>query len=107
MNNDSNFRFSGWHPTPLGKTLEQFLHHLGAPPVRTLSNLSREWPEVVGPTLAQHSKPTDVIDGVLSIICDDASWASQLNWMDHQIKQRCAAIFDGLEVSRVQVRVRA
>ena len=42
----------------------------------------------------------------VSITCDDASWASQLRWMDHQIKQRCAAVFDGLDVTRVQIRVR-
>lgn len=107
MSDDSNYRYSNWHPTPLGKTLEQFLHQLGAPPVRTVSGLSRQWSEIVGPTAASHSKPVEVRDGVLSIVCDDAAWASQLSWMDHQIKQRCAAVFDGLDVHRIQIRVRA
>ena len=92
-------------PALLGQSLERFLRHLGAPPVQVLTSLRDRWPEVVGPVLAQGSRPIELVDGVLVVGCTDPSWASQLAWMETQIKQRCAALFDGLVVGRVTVRV--
>jgi predicted nucleic acid-binding Zn ribbon protein len=92
-------------PARLGDSLNRFLRYLGAPPAQALSTLHDRWPEVVGPMLAERSRPVEVLDGVLIIACEDASWASQLSWMDAQIKQRCSQLFDGLSVARVTVRV--
>jgi predicted nucleic acid-binding Zn ribbon protein len=78
---------------------------MGAPPVKTLGTIHDRWAEIVGPALAQHSRPTKVLDGVLQIGCDEASWASQIGWMDDQIKRRCAEVFDGLTIVRVRVSV--
>lgn len=92
-------------PARLGDSLERFLRHLGAPPVQALTSLHDRWPEVVGPVLAEGSRPIEIIDGVLVVGCTDPSWASQLSWMETQIKQRCAMLFDGLAIVRITVRV--
>ncbi|MDA3038449.1 MAG: DUF721 domain-containing protein [Actinomycetota bacterium] len=92
-------------PGTLGQNLERFLRHLGAPPVQALTSLHDRWPEVVGPVLAKGSRPIELVDGILIVGCADPSWASQLAWMETQIKQRCAALFDGLVVVRISVRV--
>jgi predicted nucleic acid-binding Zn ribbon protein len=93
------------YPTPLGDGLGRFLRLLGAPPVHTVATLNDRWPEVVGPLMASRSRPVEVRNGVLVIACEDPSWASQLGWMDQQVKQRCAQLFDGLAVTRIRVRV--
>ncbi len=92
-------------PTKIGHTLERFLKQMGAPPARTLTALHERWPDVVGPGLAGPTRPIELVDGVLVIACEDASWASQIGWMDGQIKQRFAAIFDGVAIRRISVRI--
>lgn len=78
---------------------------MGAPPPRTLGDLQDRWTDIVGPALANHSRPISVVDQVLTVACGDASWASQIAWMDAQIKERCRAVYDGLEIVRIHVRV--
>lgn len=92
-------------PARLRDGLERYLRHLGAPPVQVLTKLHDRWPEVVGPMLAERSRPVELVNGVLVVACEDASWASQLSWMETQIRQRCGSLFNGLSVSRVNVRV--
>ncbi len=92
-------------PKPIGRTLEQFLEHMGAPPVSTVSTLASRWAEIVGPALANNTRPVEVVDGVLVVACDDAMWSSQIGWMDGQIKTRFAEVFDGLEIRRVSARI--
>lgn len=93
-------------PEKIGATLERFLHQMGAPPARTLTSLESMWPKIVGPALAERTRPIEVIDGVLVIGCDDGSWGSQIGWMDSQIRQRFADTFDGAQIRRIQVRIR-
>lgn len=92
-------------PQPIKRTLEQFLSQMGAPPVRTLVDLNSRWGEIVGPGLNGPTRPIELIDGILVVGCDDATWASQITWMDAQIKRRFSAAFDGLTVQRVTTRI--
>lgn len=92
-------------PQKIGATLELFLAQMGAPPVRTLTSLESLWPQIVGPGLADRTRPIEVIDGVLVIGCDDANWGSQIGWMDSQIKQRFAEIFEGAQIRRIQLKI--
>lgn len=92
-------------PELLGDALEALMRHLGAPPVRIVTSLRTAWPDIVGPVLAANSRPAEVIDGELTVHCDDPAWASQIKWMETQIGQRCAQAFDGLRVDRIRVRI--
>lgn len=92
-------------PAQLRQGLERFLRHLGAPPADVVTELGRRWGEIVGPALDGPTRPIELIDGVLVVACDDPAWASQVSWMEGQIAQRFAAIFDGAEVKRVTTRV--
>ncbi len=92
-------------PVPIRRTIEGYLAYLGAPPVRTLTSLEALWPDIVGPALAEPTRPIELVDGVLVIGCDDATWASQVGWMDSQIKQRFAELFEGAEIRRIKARI--
>ncbi len=94
-------------PSPIKATLERFLSQMGAPPVRTLIDLRDRWVDVVGPGLDGPTRPIELIDGVLVIGCDDATWASQITWMDAQIKRRFAEAFDGQVVRRITTRIQS
>lgn len=93
-------------PVPVRVGLERFFKHLGAPPVNVVTQLTERWPEIVGPALAGRTHPLELVDGVLTIRCDDAAWASQIGWMEGQIKQRFEAVFPGVELAKVATRLR-
>ena len=90
---------------PVGEVLETYLDYLGAPPVRTLTTLEARWSELVGPALAEPTRPIELVDGVLVVGCSDATWASQVGWMETQIKERFEALFDGAQIRRIQTRI--
>lgn len=96
-------------PTRLSSSLERLVRNLGAPPISVLTQLESRWPDIVGPGLAASTRPVELVDGVLTVACEDSTWASQISWMEGQIKQRYAAVFadesDQGSVERVAVRV--
>ncbi|MEZ5341167.1 MAG: DUF721 domain-containing protein [Acidimicrobiales bacterium] len=94
-----------YEPPTIGQSIEHFLSLMGAPAVSTITTLDEYWPDIVGPALAARSRPIEVLDGVLTVGCDDSAWASQIKWMDSSIRTRFAELFDGLVISRIQVRV--
>ncbi len=94
-----------YEPPTIGESIERFLSLMGAPTVSTLSSLDDLWPDIVGPALAAHSRPIEVRDGVLIVGCADASWGSQIKWMDASIRERFVELFDGLVISRIQLRI--
>ncbi len=95
----------GTKPEKLAVTLERFLAQMGAPPTKTLTTLESLWPTIVGPGLADRTRPIEVLDGVLVVGCEDSNWASQIGWMDAQIKERFAATFEGTKIRRIQLRI--
>lgn len=94
-------------PQPLGQALERLFGHLGAPAVQTVSDLGSQWPDIVGPGLADHSRPAGLVDGVLTVVCDDPAWASQIKWMDAQIKTQISERFVGTELRVIRTTTRS
>jgi predicted nucleic acid-binding Zn ribbon protein len=92
-------------PVPLRQGLERFFRHLGAPPVDVVTELTNRWGDIVGPALAGPTRPAELVDGVLTVACSDPAWASQVMWMEAQIKQRFAAAFPSYALTKVVTRV--
>ncbi len=92
-------------PQPLRKPLERLVEHLGAPPVSVLTRLRERWPDVVGPALAETTRPVELVDRVLVVACGEAALAAQIGWMEAQIKQRFDEVFGPDQLDRVVTRV--
>lgn len=92
-------------PEALGQPLDRFLTQMGSPPARALGDFESRWSDVVGPVLASHTRPAGFVSGILSVICDDPAWASQISWSEGQIKERISELFEGLELKRIQVKI--
>lgn len=95
------------HPSAIGETLENYLAYLGAPPIRTLGALQERWDDIVGPALSEPTRPIELVDGVLVVGCDDATWASQVGWMENQIIRRFHQLFPETEVRKITARIGA
>lgn len=92
-------------PQPLGRSLERYLENLGVPPVSIVTRLSEEWPELVGPVLAEVTRPVELVGGVLTVACSDGALAAQIGWMEAQIRQRFDGVFGAGVLTRVVTRV--
>lgn len=96
---------SSSEPRPLREPLERLIGNLGAPPVSVLTRLRERWPDLVGEGLAETTRPTGLVDGVLTVACADGVWAAQIAWSEGQIRQRFDEIFGAGQLERVVTRV--
>ena len=93
-----------YEPPTLGQSLDRLVRNLGAPPISVLSQLKDRWPDIVGPALSGTTRPVELVDGVMTIACDDAAWAAQVGWMEAQIMQRFEDVFGPGQLRRLAVR---
>lgn len=92
-------------PSPLREPLERLVNNLGAPPVSVLTRLRDRWPDLVGPGLAETTRPVELVDGVLTVACSDGALAAQVSWMEAQIRDRFDEVFGAGQLERVRTRV--
>jgi predicted nucleic acid-binding Zn ribbon protein len=59
-----------------------------------------QWVRVVGEQIAEHSQPTALRDGVLTITAESTAWATQLRLVQAQVLAKIAtAVGDGVVTS--------
>lgn len=92
-------------PQPLRKPLERLIETMGAPPVSVLTKLGERWADLVGPALADATRPIELVDGVLVVACSDGALAAQVGWMEAQIRDRFDEVFGPGQLDRVVARV--
>lgn len=65
-------------PQPVGDVLGRVVQERGWATELNVRSLLARWPELVGPTNAQHSTPEGYRDGVLTIRTESTTWATSL-----------------------------
>lgn len=61
-------------------------------PRTPLAGLQRVWPGAVGEALAPHATPTAMSgDGVVTVSCDAAVWAQEVELLSYEVIQRLNA----------------
>ena len=92
-------------PKPIGESLERLLGNLNAPSVDVLDVVFRSWDSIVGPDLAEHTRPTAVDGDVLNVAASDPAWATEFRWLESEVVKRLAEATGTDRIQRVQVRV--
>lgn len=69
-----------------------------------LSTLLSRWPDLVGESNAQHSKPVNFEDGVLIVDCDSTSWATAMRYCASQLVAMLNRALGDATVRRVEFR---
>ena len=72
-----------------------------------LARLSQAWPQLVGPSLACHSRPQALQGRVLTVAVDGIEWIPALNYSRHQLLGRLRAAGFAVTTLRLQRRARA
>jgi predicted nucleic acid-binding Zn ribbon protein len=93
-------------PRPLGESLDRVTRSLGGPDAAALSVIFGRWDEVVGAHVAAHAWPLALSEGTLSIAVDQPGWATQLTYLESDLRRRANDLAGPGVVRRVRVSVR-
>ncbi len=63
---------------PVGDLVGKVLGELGLDGVALAHRIGSEWPEIVGPQVAEHCRPLGLRAGVLEVEVDSPVWSQQL-----------------------------
>lgn len=89
----------------IGQNLDRVLKGLGAPDTDTIELVFDRWENVVGPMLAERSRPVGIDERVLMIAVDEPALASHLGYLEATLVERMAELLGPGRVDAVRVRV--
>ena len=92
-------------PTPLSDALRAVGEELGLPDPGLVASLNEDWPAVVGPAVAAHARPRSLRGGVLTVAVDAPPWATQLRYLEGEIRARLVEISGNDVVNTVRIVV--
>ncbi len=100
---------SGAHPDQrdpqlVGSVLDQVVAERGWKRRIGLSTVLRHWPDLVGESNAEHSKPVNYDNGVLIVECDSTSWAQAMRYTASKLVARLNEALGERTVLRVEFR---
>ena len=103
-----------WRPLPgdappprrLQDSLDRITRSLGGPGADALSTIFNRWEDIVGPAVAAASRPLSLHRGTLTIGVDQPGWATQLTYLEADLKRRIDDVAGPGTVARVRVTVR-
>ncbi len=70
-------------PRPLSVAVQALTATIA--PASTLARVQGVWERAVGPAVAGSARPAAERDGVLTVICESAVWAQELDLMSSQL----------------------
>lgn len=73
-------------PRPLGLALDDLRERLE--PATPLAAVQRVWPEAAGKVFAGHAAPVGERAGVVTVACESAVWAQELDLMSAEVVDR-------------------
>jgi predicted nucleic acid-binding Zn ribbon protein len=93
-------------PRPLDASLEAVSERLGMADGHGVGRLFARWPDIVGPTLAEHVQPVRLDRQALVVVVEHPAWATQVRRLGEALLDRVAEECAVARPVRVDVRVR-
>jgi predicted nucleic acid-binding Zn ribbon protein len=87
-------------PRPLGKALDQALP--AARPAGLLAEVQSAWPAVAGAALAASASPVSEREGTVTVACESAVWAQELELLGGDLVRRLDEAVSGGRVERLR-----
>lgn len=102
-----------WRPLPggpaapvrVGDTLDGVLARLGTPSRAGVEVVFERWGEVVGPAMADRTRPASIDGDALVVVCDDPALTTHVRFLEAQLVARIAELSGDRRITRVVVRV--
>ncbi len=99
-----NHRGDNSGPQPVSSILAQVLRNCGLSERLEERSPLLAWKDVVGEEIAQHSRATDIKDGVLIVEADHGAWRQELTLLKPMIINKFNALFGEGTVTEIQWR---
>jgi len=80
---------------------------LGIPTAAVLETVFSRWADLVGPTIALHTHPASLRNGVLVVTVEEPAWGSELRYRAQELVVRLEDQLGPGAPTRIEVRVRA
>jgi predicted nucleic acid-binding Zn ribbon protein len=94
-------------PRTVRDSLDTFARRLGAPEAGALSVVFAHWGDIVGESVAAHTRPVSLVQGVLRVAVDQPGWATQLKYLAPRLVERLGEVAGAGVVTSLEVRVEA
>ncbi len=72
-------------PVLFGEAVRRLVAERGWEETTTNASVLQRWDELVGPELADHCRPTSLVDGELVLVAESSAWATQVRLLVGQI----------------------
>jgi predicted nucleic acid-binding Zn ribbon protein len=89
-------------PRPLAGALSALSSRLA--PATTLARVQAVWERAAGPAIASAARPVAERDGVLTVTCESAVWAQELELMAVELAARINAELDRETIHSLRCR---
>jgi predicted nucleic acid-binding Zn ribbon protein len=89
-------------PRSLSAALEDLTSELA--PATTLARVQEIWERATGPAIAAAARPSAERDGVLTVLCDAAVWAQELDLMAAELVPRLNAALGDQAIRELRCR---
>ena len=93
-------------PRPLNQSLDRVTRSLGGPEAAVLAAVFGRWEDIVGSAVAAHSWPVSLAEGTLLVAVDQPGWATELSYLEGDLRRRITEVSGADVVRRVRVSVR-
>ena len=90
-------------PRPLAEALGRVVPDVS--PATLLAGVQQAWAEVAGPGLAAATAPVSERDGTVTVACESAVWAQELDLLSGDLLGRLNAVLDGPRVDKLRFQV--
>ena len=89
-------------PRPVSAALDRFTAELA--PATLLAEVQRVWPAAAGDAFAAASEPVSERAGVVTVACESAVWAQELDLLSERVLERLNGQLGRGRVERLRVR---
>jgi predicted nucleic acid-binding Zn ribbon protein len=91
-------------PELFGAAINRLILDRGWEATTTSARVMGEWDRLVGPEIADHCRPTSLVDGELVLVAESSAWATQLRLMSRALLRTLAGQVGPEVVRSVVVR---
>lgn len=91
-------------PVLFGSAIARLIAERGWQDTTTAAGVLANWDQVVGPEIAEHCRPTSLVDGELVLVAESTAWAVQMRLLTKTVMARVREHAGEGVVTKVVVR---
>ena len=92
-----------YDPLPIGRVLDEHTRRFGMGEAKQVGELFSSWPRIVGPAMAAHVEPVSLRKGILKLVADSPTWATEITYLGEQIRKQANEALGSEVIEKIEV----